>query len=67
MGINGSTLSTPSVPVLKAHFANLLAQGYISLVLILLSNFSFIKTLVHALVVYMRYVYIHAHALKHAK
>jgi hypothetical protein len=60
-------VTTPSIPVLRAHFSNLLAQGYLSLVLILLSNFSFIKTLVHALVVCMRYVYIHAHALEHAK
>jgi hypothetical protein len=38
-------LSTPSIPVLRAHFANLLAQGYFSLALILLSNFSFIRAL----------------------
>jgi hypothetical protein len=58
---------TPSISVLRAHFANLLAQGYFSLVLILLSNFSFIRALVHALVVCMRYVFIHDHALEHAK
>jgi hypothetical protein len=57
---------TPSIPVLRAHFANLLAQGYLSLALILLF-FSFIRALAHALVVCMRYVFIHAHALEHAK
>jgi hypothetical protein len=62
-----STTTTPSIPVLRAHFANLLAQGYLSLALILLSIFSFIRALAHALVVCMRYVFIHAHALEHAK
>jgi hypothetical protein len=60
-------LGTSSIPVLRAHFANLLAQGYLSLALILLSIFSFIRALAHALVVYMRYIFIHAHALEHAK
>jgi hypothetical protein len=59
--------TTPSIPVLRAHFANLLAQGYLSLALILLSIFSFIRALAHTLVVCMRYVFIHAHALEHAK
>jgi hypothetical protein len=60
-------LAIPSIPVLRAHFANLLAQGYLSLALIFLSIFSFIRALAHALVVFMRYVFIHAHALEHAK
>jgi hypothetical protein len=59
--------TTPSIPVLRAHFENVLAQGYLSLALIFLSIFSFIRTLAHALVVFMRYVFIHAHALEHAK
>jgi hypothetical protein len=58
---------TSFIPVLRAHFANLLTQGYLSLALILLSIFSFIRALAHALVVCMRYVFLHAHALEHAK
>jgi hypothetical protein len=60
-------VTTPSIPVLRAHFANLLAQGYLSLALILLSIFSFIRALAHELVVCMRYIFIHAHVLEHAK
>jgi hypothetical protein len=64
---NDSEFSTPSIPVLRAHFANLLAQGYLLLVLILLSIFLFIRAIAHALVVCMRYIFIHVHALEHAK